>query len=121
MQGAVQGCIACGVQCTTHQSTWRSFRDASEMHQKSMEFDMQGCTLTLCQPLGQSGSVKPPSLTTSGDISETPSQRLLLPGHSHLAPLLSLLQPLLLHPPPLPAIPPLPHQVHSPWTSIVLT
>src|SRR5258708_451581 len=29
-----------------HQSTWKSFRDALEMHQKSAEFDMQGCTLT---------------------------------------------------------------------------
>src|SRR5258707_13883647 len=29
-----------------HQSTWKSFGDASEMHQKSMEFDTQGCTLT---------------------------------------------------------------------------
>src|SRR6266436_6614408 len=30
-----------------HQSTWKSFGDASEMHQKSTEFDMQGHTLTL--------------------------------------------------------------------------
>src|SRR5258708_37434525 len=30
MQGAVQSCIACGVRYTMHQSTWKSFRDASE-------------------------------------------------------------------------------------------
>src|SRR6266436_8739139 len=47
MQGAVQSCVACGVQCTIHQSTWRSFGDASEMHQKSTEFNTQGHTLTL--------------------------------------------------------------------------
>src|SRR5258707_12631717 len=29
-----------------HQSTQKSFGDASEMCWKSMEFDMQGCTLT---------------------------------------------------------------------------
>src|SRR5258708_9591956 len=46
MQGAVWSCIACRVQCTIHQSMRRSFRDALEIHQKSMEFDMQGCTLT---------------------------------------------------------------------------
>src|SRR5258705_11865603 len=27
------------------QSTWKSFGDALEMHWKSTEFDMQGCTL----------------------------------------------------------------------------
>src|SRR5258706_7026325 len=29
-----------------HQSTQKSFRDALEMHQKSAESDVQGCTLT---------------------------------------------------------------------------
>src|SRR5260370_33268811 len=29
-----------------HQSMWKSFGDALEMRQKSMEFDTQGCTLT---------------------------------------------------------------------------
>src|SRR5258708_39066436 len=46
MQGAVRSCITCGVRYAMHQSTWKSFRDASEMHWKSVEFDMQGCTLT---------------------------------------------------------------------------
>src|SRR5258708_4282630 len=46
MQGAVQSCITCRVQYAVCQSTWKSFRDASEMHWKSAEFDMQGCTLT---------------------------------------------------------------------------
>ncbi len=36
-----------GVQCTIHQSTWRSFRDALEIHQKSAEFNTQGRTLTV--------------------------------------------------------------------------
>src|SRR5260221_351340 len=43
----MQSCIACRVRYAMHQSTWKSFRDALEMHQKSTEFDMQGCTLTL--------------------------------------------------------------------------
>src|SRR5258708_40012016 len=30
-----------------HQSMRKSFGDASEMHWKSVEFDMQGCTLTV--------------------------------------------------------------------------
>src|SRR6266436_4702439 len=30
MQGAVQSCVACRVQCTMHQSTWRSLGDALE-------------------------------------------------------------------------------------------
>ena len=34
-----------------HQSMQKSFGDASEMHWKSAEFDMQGHTLTLCQKL----------------------------------------------------------------------
>src|SRR5258708_28055401 len=45
MQGVVWGCVTCGVQYTMHQSMWKSFGDALEMHQKSTEFDMQGCTL----------------------------------------------------------------------------
>ncbi len=32
MQGAVQSCVACGVQYTMHQSMWKSFRDALEKH-----------------------------------------------------------------------------------------
>ena len=47
MQGVVQSCITCGVQYTMHQSTWKSFRDASEMHWKSTEFNIQGHTLTM--------------------------------------------------------------------------
>src|SRR5258708_31169356 len=46
MQGVVWSCIACRVQYTMHQSTQKSFGDALEMHRKSMEFNMQGCTLT---------------------------------------------------------------------------
>src|SRR5258707_15732010 len=46
MQGAVRSCITCGVRYTMCQSMQKSFRDASEMHWKSAEFDMQGCTLT---------------------------------------------------------------------------
>src|SRR5258708_20775716 len=46
MQGAVQSCVTCRVQYTMHQSTWKSFRDALEMHQKSAESDTQGHTLT---------------------------------------------------------------------------
>src|SRR5258708_37942787 len=46
MQGAVQSCVTCRVQYALHQSMRKSFRDASEMCQKSTEFDMQGHTLT---------------------------------------------------------------------------
>src|SRR5260221_4452791 len=46
MQGVVWSCIACGVQYTMHQSMQKSFGDALEMHWKSAEFNMQGCTLT---------------------------------------------------------------------------
>src|SRR5258708_22676478 len=46
MQGVVQSCVTCRVQYTMHQSTQKSFGDALEMHQRSMEFDTQGCTLT---------------------------------------------------------------------------
>src|SRR6266436_2331977 len=47
MQGVVQSCITCGVRYAVCQSTWKSFRDASEMCQKSVEFNTQGHTLTL--------------------------------------------------------------------------
>src|SRR5258708_6513762 len=46
MQGAVWSCITCGVRYAMHQSTWKSFRDALEMHRRSAEFDTQGHTLT---------------------------------------------------------------------------
>src|SRR5258708_10990426 len=46
MQGAVWSCITCRVWYTMHQSMWKSFGDASEMHWKSVEFDTQGRTLT---------------------------------------------------------------------------
>ena len=47
MQGVVWSCVACGVQYAMCQSMQKSFGDASEMHWKSVEFDMQGHTLTL--------------------------------------------------------------------------
>src|SRR5258708_33397635 len=40
-----------------------------------------------CQPLGQSGNAKPPSSTTSGDVSRTCSPKLLPTGPSHSTPL----------------------------------
>ena len=46
MQGAVQSCAAGGVWYAMHQSMQKSFGGVSEIHQRSMEFDMQGCTLT---------------------------------------------------------------------------
>src|SRR5258708_9222614 len=46
MQGVVQSCVTCRVQYAVHQSTLKSFGDASEMCQKSAEFNMQGHTLT---------------------------------------------------------------------------
>src|SRR5260370_12812017 len=49
MQGVVQSCVTCRVQYTMCQSMWKSFGDALEMHQKSMEFNMQGHTLTMYQ------------------------------------------------------------------------
>ena len=51
MQGVVWSCIACRVQYAMHQSTWKSFGDASEMHWKSAGFDMQCHTLTGRVPL----------------------------------------------------------------------
>src|SRR5258708_30883914 len=73
--------------------------------------------LSPCHPLGQSGSARPPCLTTSGGGSKTPSQRLHQPNHPHSA--LPLLPPLLspLLPPPPPSPPPLLHlQVLNPST-----
>src|SRR6266436_3484420 len=46
MQGAVRSCITCRAQYAIHQSTQKSFGDALEMHWKSVEFNMQGRTLT---------------------------------------------------------------------------
>src|SRR5258707_14111596 len=46
MQGVVQSCVTCRVRYAMCQSTWKSFRNASEMCQKSAEFNMQGHTLT---------------------------------------------------------------------------
>src|SRR5258708_37748744 len=62
-------------------------------------------SLSLCQPLGQSGNTRPPCLTTSGGDSETPNQRLPPLSHPHSAPLLSSLLPPP-HPPPSPSLPP---------------
>src|SRR5258708_1549362 len=78
--------------------------------------------LSPCHPLGQSGSTRPPCLTTSGGSSETPSQSLHPPNHPHsaLPPLPPL--PLLLLPPPPPSPPPLLclQALHT-WTSITPT
>src|SRR5258708_15808514 len=46
MQGAVRSCITCGVRYAMCQSMQKSFGDALEMCQKSVEFNTQGCTLT---------------------------------------------------------------------------
>src|SRR5258707_10137380 len=63
--------------------------------------------LSPCHPLGQSGSARPPCLTTSGGGSETPSRRLHQPNRPHSTlPPLPPLPPLLLPPPP-PSPPPL--------------
>src|SRR5258708_34001645 len=71
---------------------------------------------SLCQPLGQSGSTRPPCSTTSGGGSKTPSQRLPLLSHPCSAPLLSPLPPPL-HPPPSPSLPLLQHlQPPNLWT-----
>src|SRR5258708_31438080 len=73
--------------------------------------------LSPCHPLGQSGSARPPCLTTSGGGSKTPSRRLHQPNcpHSALPPSPPSPSPLLLPPPPNP--PPLLHlQVLNPWT-----
>src|SRR5258708_31372320 len=73
--------------------------------------------LSPCHPLRQSGSARPPCLTTSGGNSKTPSQRLHQPNcpHSTLPPLPPSLLPLL--PPPPPSPPPLLClQALNPWT-----
>src|SRR5258707_5490655 len=70
-----------------------------------------------CHPLGQSGSARPPCLTTSGGDSETPSRRLHQPNHPHSALPLSPPSPPPLLPPPPPAPPPLLClQALNPWT-----
>ena len=62
MQGAVWSCITCRVQYAMCQSMWKSFGDASEMCQKSAEFNTQGHTLTaapssaICCPRSLSGT-----------------------------------------------------------------
>src|SRR5258706_6718886 len=73
--------------------------------------------LSPCHPLGQSGSARPPCLTTSGGGSKTPSRRLHQPNHPHSTLPLLPPSPLLLLPPPPPSPPPLLHlQVLNPWT-----
>src|SRR5260221_14178746 len=74
-------------------------------------------TVSPCHPLGQSGSARPPCLTTSGGGSKTPSQRLHQPNHpcSTLPPSPPSPSPLLLPPPPSPP-PLLCLQVLNPWT-----
>src|SRR5258705_11655562 len=73
-----------------------------------------------CQPLGQSGSARPPCSTTSGGGSETPSQRLPPLSHPCSTPLLSSLPlplPPLPPPPPSPSLPPPLHlQPPNLWT-----
>src|SRR5258707_15272529 len=73
--------------------------------------------LSPCHPLGQSGSARPPCLTTSGGGSKTPSRRLHQPNHpcSALPPPPPLPSPLLPPPPPSP-LPLLRLQVLNPWT-----
>src|SRR5258706_14499099 len=60
--------------------------------------------LSPSHPLGQSGSTRPPCLTTSGGDSKTPSRRLHQPNRprSALPPSPPLPLPLLLPPPPSP-------------------
>src|SRR5260221_3715458 len=73
--------------------------------------------LSPCHPLGQSGSARPPCLTTSGGGSETPSQRLHQPNCPHSALPLSPPSPsLLLTPPPPNPLHLLRLQVLNPWT-----
>src|SRR5260221_12390291 len=73
--------------------------------------------LSPCHPLGQSGSTRPPCLTTSGGGSETPSRRLHQPNCPHSALPLSPPLPSPLLPPPPPSPLPLLHlQVLNPWT-----
>src|SRR5260221_5170999 len=73
--------------------------------------------LSPCHPLGQSGSARPPCLTTSGGDSETPSQRLHQPNRPRSALPLSPPSLLPLLPPPPPSPPPLLClQALNPWT-----
>src|SRR5258708_16696072 len=73
--------------------------------------------LSPCHPLGQSGSARPPCLTTSGGDSKTPSRRLHQPNRPHSALPLSPPSPLLLLLPPPPSPPPLLClQALNPWT-----
>src|SRR5260370_24443473 len=51
MQGVMQSCVTCGVRYAMCQSMWKSFGDASEMCQKSMESNTQGHTLPLSHPV----------------------------------------------------------------------
>src|SRR5258708_5331368 len=67
MQGVVWSCITCRVRYAVCQSTWKSFRDALEMHQKSAEFNTQGRTLTGINILSsslisQAGIIDPPEI-----------------------------------------------------------
>src|SRR5258705_13551633 len=78
--------------------------------------------LSPCHPLGQSGSARPPCLTTSGGNSETPSQRLHQPNHPCSTLPLSPPSLLPLLPPPPPSPPPLLClQALNPWTYIAPT
>src|SRR5258707_15422285 len=73
--------------------------------------------LSPCHPLGQSGSARPPCLTTSGGGSETPRRRLHQPNRPCSPLPLSPPSPLPLLLPPPPSPPPLLHlQVLNPWT-----
>src|SRR5258708_29555939 len=88
------------------------------LSRRSTPASMEAFTiLSPCHPLGQSGSARPPCLTTSGGGSETPSRRLHQPNRPHSALPLSppLPSPLLLPPPPSP-LPLLRPQVLNPWT-----
>src|SRR5258708_25105778 len=88
------------------------------LSRRSTPTSMKAFTISSpCHPLGQSGSARPPCLTTSGGDSETPSQRLHQPNrpHSTLPPSPPSLLPLL--PPPPPSPPPLLSlQALNPWT-----
>src|SRR5258707_2246812 len=73
--------------------------------------------LSPCHPLGQSGSTRPPCLTTSGGNSKTPSRRLHQPNRPCSTPPPSPPLPLLLLLPPPPSpLPLLCLQALNPWT-----
>src|SRR5258708_2698057 len=78
-------------------------------------------TLSPCQPLGQSGNAKPPSLTTSGGVSGTHSPKPLPTRPSHSAPLQLSPQLLLLPHPPLKPLLLLHPQSPNLWTWIAPT